>query len=68
MAIRFEAFRLYDSNMTMNSHITCGLIRSSALKATPNIDLQFATASSLVKIGNRNLSEAILNENTGTPQ
>lgn len=33
---------------------TCGRIRSSTLNATcdPNIDLQFATASSLVKMGN----------------
>lgn len=45
---------------------TCGRKRSSTLNATcdPNIDLQFATASSLVKMGNRNLlcSEAMLKE------
>lgn len=48
----------------LNCSHTCGRIRSSTLNATcdPNIDLQFATASSLVKLGNRNLlcSEAML--------
>lgn len=37
---------------------TWGFRRSSTLIATPNIDLQFSTASSLVKIGNPALSEA----------
>ena len=50
----------------LNCTHTCGRIRSSTLNATcdPNIDLQFATASSLVKLGNRNLlcSEAMLSQ------
>lgn len=57
--------RLTVKNKILTIHHTCGRVRSSTLNATcdPNIDLQFATASSLVKLGNRNLlcSEAMAN-------